>query len=205
MKEGIPGCDQMTIMPPAGGGSRSGRRRGTVQISTLKSHSPLPAAPPETADSRPAPASSPPRQCPLRFSARRTGVQGRSPAALFPRFLSRERNRAAGGNLTKMSADTMITPPSGGGRQAQQQDTVNGTRVQTCTLKSHQSLPAAPSETADSRPAPACSPPRRCPLRFSARRTGAQGRSPNPLFPRFLVATSSHTTAKPVLRRGEEE
>ena len=35
--------------------------------------------------------------CPLRFSARRTGVQGRSPAALFPRFLSRERNRAAGG------------------------------------------------------------------------------------------------------------
>ena len=51
-------------------------------------------------------------------------------------------------------------------------------------------MPAASSETADSRPAPASSPPHQCPLRFSARRTGVQGQSPNPLFPRFLVVTS---------------
>ena len=51
---------------------------------------------------------SPPRLCPLRFSARRTGVQGRSPAALFPRFLSRERNRAAGG-LVGMGLTGFVT------------------------------------------------------------------------------------------------
>ena len=68
-----------------------------AQISTLKSNKALPAARSETGDARSAPACSSSRQCPLRFSARRTGVQGRSPAALFPRFLSRERNRAAGG------------------------------------------------------------------------------------------------------------
>ena len=86
------------------GVGRSPRRletvnRARVLISTLKSNGALPAAPSEAADSRPAPACSPPCLCPLRFSARRTGVQGRSPAALFPRFLSRKRNRAAGGTL----------------------------------------------------------------------------------------------------------
>ncbi len=79
-----------------------------VQISTLKSNGALPAAQEETADLHPAPACSSSRQCPLRFSARRTGVQGRSPAALFPRFLSRERNRAAGG-LVGMGLTGFVT------------------------------------------------------------------------------------------------
>ena len=204
-----------STIPPPGRGGRSLQQQETVncvrvQISTLKSHSALPAAPSEMADSRPAPACSPPRQCPLRFSARRTGAQGRSPAALFPRFLSRERNRAAGGALRKQRdphSDPCHceTSTHTGERRSLRQEAVNCARVRVSILKSQSALPAAPSETADSRPAPACSLPRPCPLRFSARRTGAQGRSPAALFPRFLVVKSSHTTAKPVLRRGEEE
>ena len=103
------------------GGGRSPRRletvnRARVQISTLKSNGVLPAAPSEVADSRPAPACSPPLQCPLRFSACAPGVQGDAPAALFPRFLSRKRNRAAGGTLLA-GAPPHRHPSSGASRQ----------------------------------------------------------------------------------------
>ena len=54
-------------------------------------------------------ACSPPRQSPLRFSALGTRVQGDAPAALFPRFLSRERNRAAGGAPSKTAKFISMT------------------------------------------------------------------------------------------------
>ena len=41
------------------------------------------------------------------------GVQGNAPAALFPRFLSRQRNRAAGGNVMKLSAEMIHVPIPG--------------------------------------------------------------------------------------------
>ena len=68
--------------------------------------------------------------------------------------------------------------PSGGRQALRQQKTANGAGAWTNTLKSNSALPAAPSETADARLAPACSPPRRCPLRFSALRTGGAGERP---------------------------
>ncbi len=107
---------------------------------------------------------------------------GRFPHALFLSRISfwrAKRNPAAGG---KPIHDTWQTKKL----RLRQEKTVSCAGAWTNTLKSDSSLPAAPSETPDSRPAPACSPPRPCPLRSSARPTGVQGRSPAALFPRFL-------------------
>ena len=96
---GVPPLDSSSGDGDAGGEPRlrEAVSGAGIQISTLKNYCALPAAPSETAYSRPAPACLSSNLCPLRVSARRTGVQGDAPAALFPRFLPRRRNRAAGG------------------------------------------------------------------------------------------------------------